>query len=946
MKTQLTSVLTWLWLGPLSVAAPIQWSVIEESELIPATVSPSGEQLGTAVAVDGDTAVVGVPNNVTREHVRVLERSAGVWTEVARLYPSAVVSPLLTNRVSFGASVGLSGDTVVVGAPNERSFTTGEGAVFVFRRVGTTWTEEAKLGPTGRWSWENFGSSVAVHGDRVLVGVADDYTVGASAGAAYMFSRSGTTWSLDLKVIPSSLAAGDLFGTSVALSANRAVVGAPGEDNPKGNDAGAAWVFEQTGTAWSAQKLTAAGSGNGSGVGSAVAIDGDTLVIGAADWDGGAGASAGAAIAFEHSGATWTETATLLASDAAAGDEFGRSASLSGDGALIGAPLRDEPAGVDAGAAYLFTRTGTSWTEAEKLTASDGATQDGYGSSVGLSGTRPVVGAPYTDQTFAPDSGSAYFYETSGGPALEQTIHRSDVVGLRERFGSSVSIEGDRAIVGDPFCDDGPAVHAGAGFVFLRQGGEWSEEARLQPTGAESSDNFGVSASFDGDTAVFGAPNADDPFGVDSGAAYAYVRSGTDWTLQAKLTTVDSLPSDFGVALDLDGDTLVVGAYKYTHAGFVNAGAAYVFQRSGSVWTEVTRLVSPDPGLYALFGVTVGISGDTIVIGEPGGNGAGLFTGVAYVFDGSGSSWTLQQELSAPSTTPSDFGESVAIHGDRILVGDPSAFVGGSGVGNVSTFRRNGTSWLAGPVLSDPSTFDFGAMVATDGDVAVVGAPGTGPLVNQGAAQAFVREGTGWAPAGQFRGSRVDEGDSFGAAVDVQGSLLLVGAMELEYYVEGAGTNEGPGTAYAFVLAPDAPETYCTAGTSASGCAAVLGFAGVPSANAPAGFQLIAADVEGAKNGIFFYGANGRQAIPWGNGSSLRCIVPPVQRAGALIGVGTPGACDGLFTQDLNALWSANPAKNPGVAAVIDAQLWYRDPLSTSNRTTSFSGALEFLVGP
>ena len=120
----------------------------------------------------------------------------------------------------------------------------------------------------------------------------------------------------------------------------------------------------------------------------------------------------------------------------------------------------------------------------------------------------------------------------------------------------------------------------------------------------------------------------------------------------------------------------------------------------------------------------------------------------------------------------------------------------------------------------------------------------------------------------------------------------------------------------------------------------------MPSATSGGGFLLSAGGVEGAKDGLFFFGTNGRQANPWGSGTSYQCVTPPVQRAGLLTGTGTNGQCDGAFSQDLNALWTAKPAKNPGAGALVQAQLWYRDPASTSNQTTSLSDALEFTVVP
>ncbi len=143
--------------------------------------------------------------------------------------------------------------------------------------------------------------------------------------------------------------------------------------------------------------------------------------------------------------------------------------------------------------------------------------------------------------------------------------------------------------------------------------------------------------------------------------------------------------------------------------------------------------------------------------------------------------------------------------------------------------------------------------------------------------------------------------------------------------------------------------SYCTAGTSASGCQAMMAATGAASASQASGFDVAAVGVEGDKDGLYFFGANGRQANPWGSGTSYQCVVPPVRRGGLLSGVGTNGVCDGAFGQDLNALWCPTcpkPAKNPGVGTVAQVQLWYRDPLSTSNRTTSLSNALEFFVGP
>jgi hypothetical protein len=179
-------------------------------------------------------------------------------------------------------------------------------------------------------------------------------------------------------------------------------------------------------------------------------------------------------------------------------------------------------------------------------------------------------------------------------------------------------------------------------------------------------------------------------------------------------------------------------------------------------------------------------------------------------------------------------------------------------------------------------------------------------------------------------------GDGVG---DVIGLMGRIGSL----YSNGSGVSVVPGTN------ESGPTAYCTPGTSASGCNATLAYDGSPSASATSGFTLYANGVEGGKNGLYFFGTNGRQANSWGSGTSYQCVAPPVNRAGLLTGVGTNAACDGAFDQDLNALWCSTcpkPGKNPGAGAVVQAQLWYRDPNNTSNRPTSLSDAIEFQVAP
>jgi hypothetical protein len=508
------------------------------------------------------------------------------------------------------------------------------------------------------------------------------------------------------------------------------------------------------------------------------------------------------------------EQAKLTASDGAIGDEFGGSLSLSGDTALVGA-LYHNANGTNSGAAYVFVRNGTAWTEEAKLTASDGAAQDWFGAEVSLSGDTALVGAPGDDASGS-DSGAAYVFVRSGATWSEQAklTVRSGVSG----FGWAVSVDGDTALVGG-------AIELESVYVFVRNGTTWTLQAEL--TAGDGLEGFGTSTSISGDRALAGAP-FDDDNGSSSGSAYVFVRSGTSWTQEAKLTASNGAAFDhFGRSVSLSGDTALVGA-KDSDGLEANSGSAYVFARSEASWTEEAQLTATS-------------------------GGENLF-----------------------------FGHAVSLFQDRALVS----------------------------------------------------------AANEDTGYVFVRSATSWTEEAQLTAS--DDAFSFGDTVSLSGDTALVGA----HFDNEKGHLSG--SAYVFAPAPP-PSVHCTAGISSSGCQAFLSASGCASASTSSGFVVTATAVEGQKDGLFFFGTNGQQANAWGNGTSHQCVVPPVVRTPTMTGIGSVGLCDGSFALDLNALWCPScpkPAKNPGSAAVVQAQLWYRDPLSTSNQTTSLSDAIEFVVGP
>jgi hypothetical protein len=382
-------------------------------------------------------------------------------------------------------------------------------------------------------------------------------------------------------------------------------------------------------------KLLASDAGKFDYFGYSVAVSGDTAVVGAISNDPGGTTDAGAAYVFVRVGGIWTPQATLVASDAATNDNFGYSVAISGDTAVVGAYLNDHAGGTDAGAAYVFVRSGGIWTEQKKLTASDSAPFDSFGYSVAISADTAVVGALYDDNVGGIDAGSAYVFVRTGVTWTQQAKLTASDAATTDQFGVSVSVSGDTAVIGAYADDLVSGMDAGSAYVFFRTGTAWAQQTKLTASDAAPFDQFGTSVAISGDTAVIGAYAGDHAGGIDAGAAYVFTRTGVVWTPQAKLTASDAAAdARFGVSVAVSGNAAVVGALADDHPGAVDAGSAYVFVRTGVVWTQQAKLTASDSAANDRFGNSVAISGDAAVVGAYADDHAGgTDAGSAYVFD-------------------------------------------------------------------------------------------------------------------------------------------------------------------------------------------------------------------------------------------------------------------------------------------------------------------------
>jgi hypothetical protein len=379
-------------------------------------------------------------------------------------------------------------------------------------------------------------------------------------------------------------------------------------------------------------KLKGSENSQGDFFGSGVALFGDTAVVGAEGDDLSTSFQhEGTAYVFVRSGTSWSEQARLSASDAGSSDQFGSAVAVWDDTAVIGAWADDHSGLSNAGSACVFVRSGSSWTEQAKLTAPLASSYAQFGISVAVSGDTAVIGANLADLRGLPNAGTASVFVRSGTRwSWQATLKASDATALS--FGTSVAVSGDTVVVGAPQ-GSGPATADGSAYVFVRSGSQWTQQAQLVGADAAGATGFGRSVSVWGDTLAVGADQTallDAPY---AGSAAVYVRSGTAWQLQARLAASDAAPYDhFGRAISVTEGTVLVGASDAAVGSQGDAGVAYLFVRSGASWTQQARLTASGIADDGHFGASVALSGDTSLVGGPeGSNGGALLAGKAWV---------------------------------------------------------------------------------------------------------------------------------------------------------------------------------------------------------------------------------------------------------------------------------------------------------------------------
>ncbi len=665
-----------------------QWT---QQARLTATDGKTGDLFGCSVAISGNTIVVGALQHGGRGAAYVFTLAGGQWTQQQELTAADGKT-----GDAFGCSVGVYNTTIAVGACHHGVGSAG--AVYAFAFGSTTWTQQAEIthNPT-RTPYALFGFSLALCPTSMVIGAPDD---GAGYGTAYVTTTSGGRWSAPTPLLPNNPQITSQFGYSVAMYGNTAVVGAPGVS--------AAYVFTLSSGAWSQQAVLSPFEGASvTGFGTAIVLTANTLAVSAVNRN-----DIGAYIFSSNSSSGWTpayEFTPDAIPETYESTRFGAAIALVGATVIVSRPLA---ASIPL---YSFLPVGTvncfqiGGVEAQ---ANDQQYTDLFGGAVALSGNTMLAGAPGANGY----AGAVFTYTRNGASLTFQTELTAANGQVDDGFGTSLAFNGTMLVVGAPFANGG----TGAVYLYSYSSGVWTFLAELTASDGQPGDLFGNAVSLSGNTVAIGAPGQNN----NTGAAYLFGMQGTSWSQQAELTAADGQVEDgFGTSVGLDGANLLVGSPNADTYFVAEAGAAYLFTLNGGYWTPFTKLFAADEQFDAQFGTAVAISGTNAAVGAPS---DGSLPSKVYTFTQSASGWLLNSELNDGWMQVDQFGASLALSGNMLLVG---AYGGNTFTGTAYLFSLNGSTWSLSSVFTatDGQELDeFGVSVALSGSSTAIGAPYAG----------------------------------------------------------------------------------------------------------------------------------------------------------------------------------------------------------------------------
>ncbi len=743
------------------------------------------------------------------------------WLEAGTLQ-----GPAIEGCERYGNPVAIDGDTIALGKGfcQERPSVT-EGLVFVFHRDGLTWTQETQLSaPTGSPA-QSFGASVSISGDRILVGAPAPHI--DAEGNAYVFLRLAGVWQFEATLTPAfEKPLPRFFGRSASLDGGTALLGATLAASEDVDETGAAYVFRRNGATWLQEaKLTAADGQFFDRFGWSVSVLGNVAAIGAIYGDGGGGA----AYVFQRHGQLWTEVEKLTAPNRDQSHFFGSGVATDGSLVVVGAPgafagtvyadgavfaFQAPPSDCDANGTPDICDLRDGAADCNHNDAIDaceialGSSQDCNENQIPDECDIDDYTLPDCDSDGRPDlcdiDGGGYT-DCNGngvddtcdvlGSRLVQRIVPDPIVAYMQ-FGTDVDLSADRLIV----CSIGTAPRVQ---IFRREGAQFVPEAALTSPIQPTFGGLRLAVAIDGDRAAVGDPS-DATHGFGAGMAHVFRRSGQDWTHEDSFvgSSVDE-EDGFGAIVDLGGDRLlVVSATDGATHPYDGNVAAFVFRRAETNWTEEGRFAVS--GLNPIYGQTfASLDGLTTAVGS---QGLGLNDVGLFRFDGV--AWRSEASFEGVHSDY-DFGAAVALSGRNLLIASPGADQTYNFTGRVAVHSFGSGEWshvtnlIPGPDAF-PRYFNFGASVAMLGPNVLIGAPNGGDLDDgSGAAYRVTQMGKTWTPLNRIRPLDLHPGDGFGLSAAVHRGTAAVAAPFAD--VE-CGENEpcaDVGAVYVFVWSED-----------------------------------------------------------------------------------------------------------------------------------------------
>ncbi len=730
-------------LAALLLAAPLALAQAPNVRLIDVPGLDNFDDFGSAISVDGDYAAVGaIYDDDAAENagaVYILKRTSGEWAVDSKIIAQGGANEL------FGRFVKLVGDRVVIGAP----FTPAGGIVYVYLRSNTgSWLLEAELTApaANRSSGARFGEFFDFDGERILVGAHGEDAEAENAGAAYVFVRNGSSWTIEQRLTPTNSGAQYGFGTFMVIEDDRAFIGSGFYDEAQQGqviDGGAVYAFERSGSFWrETEIITPPAPTAGSLFGwESIALDGNRLAIGEYH---GLREHQGIVHIYEHDGNSWggdMPKYAVFAPDARNGDRFGSYVYLDGSTLVVGAraywdgetTLPYGGASTRSGSVYQFTLRGDEWDFDTKFTPPRGSNIEPHAQLFGFrfdvaDDGQLLIAAPWTKTNAGGTRpGAVYTAQLTTAAPLER-LDLTQITGIpglvaEAEIGMSIDIDGNRAVVG----------------------GLWR--------------------------------------GRPEGIVYLFEHDGTSWNRVDAITESRGGPSaNYGRTVVLSGEFLFVAA-ETGQVGGVAAGSVFVYRYDGTNWNYTQTLSAPagDAQVSDFFGHDVATDGDHLIIGAPGDDQRSPDAGAVHFFERVGGTWLYEGKLFTSTTDGASLGWTVALNGDRALASAVFDDQASRDAGKVIAFERKGTGWEVTQAITaaHPAIREvFGNKgLALQGDHALIGASQAN-ADSSGATYAFEHDGTRWNQVQRFTAPDALRGHDFGFRIDLEGDRALISAIQ------------------------------------------------------------------------------------------------------------------------------------------------------------------------